>query len=90
MLDWFLSRWKDEIRQDLMGASDAERVCETFPGDRIMDFLDLINSNIAICLLFKYGTGLVDIIADAVDAKRYKITPVQLKKLRKKMQTRKA
>lgn len=80
MLGWFLSRHKEEIRQDLMMASDGERVCDTFPGDRIMDFFDLLNSNILICLLMKYGIGLVGIVAEAVNAQEFKLTPAQLKK----------
>jgi hypothetical protein len=79
MLDWFLSRHRENIRQDLMMASDGERVCDTFPGDRIMDFFDLLNSNVLICLLMKYGIDLVEIVAKAVNAQEFKLTAAQLK-----------
>lgn len=78
LLEYFLYRWKKEIFNDLTNYPEHIRALETFPGDQIMDFLDLLNSNIAIALLQSYGTKLVDIIAKEIGAEKLKVDSKEL------------
>lgn len=89
ILDWWISRHKEDFVAEMMMASEAERACETFPADRILDFIDLLNSNFAPYLLIKYGDELIDIISDEIDAGKYKITPEELQKRLKKAKNNK-
>lgn len=78
MLEWFLHRWKGEIFADLTNYPEHIRALETFPRDQIMDFIDLLNSNVAIGLLYKYNTTLLDIIIEATGAEKLKVDAKEL------------
>jgi len=77
---WFMREHSDDFIREVVEASDAEKACETFPGDPIRRMLELLNSNIAIGLVVRYPADLVGAISDEIDAGKHKITPAQLKK----------
>lgn len=79
MLEYFLYRWKKEIFADLSNYPEHIRALETFPRDQIMDFIDLLNSNIVIALLYKYNTRLLDIIIKETGAEKLKVDSKELK-----------
>lgn len=82
--EFFLSRHKEEFLREVLEASDAERACANFPDDRILDFIELLNSNIAISLLIRYPEDFVGAIRSDIGALKYRLTPAQLKKRLKK------
>lgn len=90
IFDWFLSRHGDEIKTDLMTASDGERACSTFPDDRILDFLDLLNSNVVGLLLTVYGANFVTMISREVGAEKFKLTASKLKRRLEQAKKKKA
>jgi len=82
--EFFIARHKDQFLREVLEASDAERACSTFPDDRILDFIELLNSNVAISLLIRYPEDLVGTIRSDIGALKYRITPAQLKRRLKK------
>lgn len=78
MLEYFLHRWKGEIFADLTNYPEHIRALETFPRDQIMDFIDMLNSNVAIGLLYKYNTTLLDIIIKETGAEMLKVDAKEL------------
>jgi len=80
MLEYFLYRWKKEIFNDLTNYPDHIRLLETFPNDQIMDFLDLLNSNIVAALLYKYNTKLLDYIKAEIEWEKLKVDAKELAK----------
>lgn len=80
LIEYFLYKHGEEIKRDVMSCPDSVRVLETFPTDQILDFIELVNSNIVICLLFKYNTKLVELIATEIEADKFKLDPKKLKK----------
>jgi hypothetical protein len=81
---FFMREHSDDFMSEVLASGDAERACESFPGDPIRRMLEMLNSNFIGPLLFRYPDDLVGAIADDIDAGKYKITPEQLKKKLKK------
>lgn len=78
--EFWIHKWKSEFLQELVNAPKAARAVASYPTDQILDFIEMINSNIGIVLLAHYGDELIDMIADAVDAEKYRVSPEELKK----------
>lgn len=80
LLEYFFYRHKEEILRDLAGYPEHIRALETFPGDQIIDFLEILNSNIIMALLFRYDTKLVKIIEKELETDRFKVDPATLQR----------
>lgn len=80
IFDFWIHKWKAEFLQELVNAPVPARAVASYPTDQILEFIELINSNLGIVLLGYYGDELIDMIADAVDAEKYRVSPDELKK----------